>query len=288
MADGILFGVTAAVGWGLGDFAAAVLSRGSKPFAVLLTAHAGGIALMTLLFLSVVDPPRVTTGQWAAMFALGPLSVLTFFCLFRGLQLGPVAIVSPLLTAWSVVTLVLALVLLGEALASHEIAGAALIVGGALLASIRLTPEARQAAGIGMGVVFGLAAVLGLGFYNFLVGDLSQDVGWFMALYVSRATGLIIMVAVAVGSGDWPWRHLDRRRLVLAAAVPGVLATVGSMAFSRGAELGHISITAAASGVYPLIPITAGLLVLRERITPAQGIGVTTIVGGLLVLGLAG
>ena len=288
MTEGIAFGAMAALGWGLGDFAAAVVSRGATPFAVLVTAHAGGVGLMSILLLAVVDPPAITTGQWVAMLALGPLSVVTFFCLFRGLQLGPLAIVSPLLTSWSVVALVLAVVVLGESLATHQIAGAALIVVGAALASLRLTPASRARASIGPGLVFALAAVAGLGAYNFAVGDLSQDTGWFMALYVSRTAGLAIMLAVAAASDQWPWRHLEARRLVLAFVVPGVLATLGSMAFSRGAELGYVSITAAATGIYPAIPIAAGLVVLRERVTPLQAAGLAAIVGGLLVLGLAG
>jgi drug/metabolite transporter (DMT)-like permease len=288
VAEGILFGIIAAVGWGVGDVATAVISRGGQPFAVLVVAHTGGVGLMTLVLVMGVDGPDASTGQWVAMLALGPVSVLTFFCLFRGLQLGPLAIVSPLLTSWSVVTLALAVVVLGETLAGHQMTGAALIVAGALLASLRLTPESRAAAGIGGGVVFGLAAVLGLGFYNFFVGHLSKDLGWFMPLYVSRAAGLAIMVAVVAKNANWPWRHLDRRRVVLALAVPGVFATLGSLAFGRGAELGHISITAAATGVYPLIPIIAGMMLLREHITPAQGAGVGGIIGGLLVLALAG
>lgn len=40
--------------------------------------------------------------------------------------------------------------------------------------------------------------------------------------------------------------------------------------------------------MYPLIPIIAGMMLLREHITPAQGAGVGGIIGGLLVLALAG
>ena len=70
-------------------------------------------------------------------------------------------------------------------------------------------------------------------------------------------------------------------------AVPGLLAALGSMAFNRGAEVGSVSITAAASSIYPLLAVAAGVVLLHEQLGRRQAVGLLAIFTGLLVLGLA-
>ena len=55
-------------------------------------------------------------------------------------------------------------------------------------------------------------------------------------------------------------------------------------AFSRGAEIGLISIVGAASTVYPIIPILGGFYLYRERLAPNQLVGLLVIVVGLVGL----
>ena len=66
----------------------------------------------------------------------------------------------------------------------------------------------------------------------------------------------------------------------------GVLDIGGFAAFARGSELGFISITAAASVIYPMIPILFGVLYLRERPAFSQWVGVATVGAGLTLLTL--
>jgi drug/metabolite transporter (DMT)-like permease len=291
--EGILFGATAAVSWGTADYVTARLARRASPLAVLLAAHVAGLVVMTAVLAVALDAPAISGGQWAGMLALGPFSVLTYLALFRALQHGPLAIVSPVVAAWAIVTLALGLTILGEPLAGHEAAGAALILGGVLLASTRAPARApdvavASAAPARRGVLFALGAMLGLGVYNFCLGDLAQDIGWFAPLYVSRAAGVVLMCVVVARSGDWPWRQLAAGPLAVAALLPGVLATVGTLAFSRGAELGHVALTAAAASFYPVIPIATGVVLLGERLVARQLAGIVGIVVGLVVLSAAG
>jgi drug/metabolite transporter (DMT)-like permease len=69
--------------------------------------------------------------------------------------------------------------------------------------------------------------------------------------------------------------------------MPGAVAACGGLAFNHGAEFGHISVTAAAASVYPLIPVAGGVFLLRERLARTQFAGLAAIVAGLLVLGLS-
>jgi len=284
--EGILLGTFAALLWGAADYTTTVVSRDAGNFPVLLAAHGAGTIFMAVVLVAFVDAPEMTGWEWAACLSLGVLSVATFWSLFRALEIGPLAIVSPVVAGWAVVTVGLALVVLQEPLDLVQVVGCGGIVGGVVLASTRLRPSEDGAPRLGSGVLFALGAMLGLGLYNFFVGDLSQDLGWFMPLFVSRGAGVVIMIALAAPGGEWPWRVLRPGPLVAAALVSGIAATLGSMAFNRGAEIASISVTSAAASIYPVIPVAAGLFLLRERIAASQAAGLVLIVAGLLVLSL--
>jgi drug/metabolite transporter (DMT)-like permease len=272
--------------WGLADYGATILGRRGGSFPVLLAAHFGAVVGMTLL-LPIAPGGGLSSGELLACAALGPLAVATFASLFRALELGPLAIVSPVVSAWAVVTLALALLLLGESLGTAEAAGCALLVGGVLLGTGGGPADADGIRRDRSGVAFALGATLGLGIHNFVLAHLAEDAGWFLPLYVTRVAGVALMVAIVARSRQWPWRRLKRRDLLLAMTGPGLMAALGSMAFNRGAEVGSVSITTAASSIYPLLAVAAGVVLLHEHLRRRQTVGLLAIFAGLLVLGVA-
>ena len=63
-----------------------------------------------------------------------------------------------------------------------------------------------------------------------------------------------------------------------------VAETAGLFAFSRGSEIGTISLVAASSTTYPIIPILGGILLFNERMGVRQIFGVILTIVGLTVL----
>jgi drug/metabolite transporter (DMT)-like permease len=286
--EGVLFGVGAAVAWGTADYTTSIIAKGGRNFPALLAAHTAGSTFMAVLFVLVVDPPALSSWQWVACLALGPFSVVTYLTLFRALDLGPLALVSPVVAGWAVVTVFLALVVLAEPLNATQILGCSSIVIGVLLAAARLGKLEEGELRTGPGVMVAIGAMVALGLYHFALGNLAQSIGWFMPLFVSRSVGVVVMVGLATRSGEWPWRRLEPRALAAALIVAGLGATAGAMSFSRGAEVSSIAITSAAAAIYPVIPVAAGILLLKERIAASQAVGLVMIVAGLLILAVAG
>ncbi|WP_045821949.1 DMT family transporter [Williamsia herbipolensis] len=78
----------------------------------------------------IVDPPRATSGQWAAFAYLGVVSMfLGFFAWYRGLALGPMTAVSQVQLVQPVLSLVWSAALLGEPVTAAMIVGGAVIIG---------------------------------------------------------------------------------------------------------------------------------------------------------------
>jgi drug/metabolite transporter (DMT)-like permease len=117
----------------------------------------------------------------------------------------------------------------------------------------------------------------------FLIGRFSKEIGWFGAVYLSRVGAAFALLVVYLLRGDRRFRGVGPRFLAW-AALCGVLDIGGFASFARGSELGFISVTAAASVIYPLIPILFGVLHFGERPARSQWAGVAAVGCGLALL----
>jgi drug/metabolite transporter (DMT)-like permease len=283
----VIFGLTAALGWGVADFGAAVVSRRLGSMGTVVSAHVAG--LLTLLVLLVGLRPTWNTppGVIAGMAANGIIAAAAYVLLYRALELGPVALVSPVVAAYAVITIALAVAFLGESLAGIVAIGAFTTVVGVVLTSTDLRKLGRPSPSGRSGLRYAIASMALFGVATFLLGWYAKEVGWLPALTLSRAfsTASLVSVAMFVPSarpapGDGPVIPA-----VAGAALVGVIDVLGGAAYARGTELGYVSIVSAASATFPLIPVVGGILLLRERPAASQLAGVALVVGGLLLLG---
>jgi drug/metabolite transporter (DMT)-like permease len=283
----VIFGLAAALGWGMADFGAAVVGRRLGSFSTAVTAHTAG--LLTLLILVVGLRPSWSTPPVviAWMAGNGIIAAAAYLLLYRALELGPVALVSPVVAAYAVITIVLAVTFLGESLPGIVAIGAFTTVVGVVLTSTDLRKLGRPSPVGRSGLRFAIASMALFGVATFLLGRYAKEVGWLPALTLSRAFSTASLLAVAMFArsagtvrGDGPVIPA-----VAGAALVGIVDVLGGAAYARGTELGYLSIVSAASATFPLIPVVGGILLFRERPAANQLAGVVLVVGGLLLLG---
>jgi drug/metabolite transporter (DMT)-like permease len=283
----VIFGLTAALGWGVADFGAAVVARRVGSMTTVVISQVGGI--LTLLVLVAVLRPAWSTppGVIAGMAANGAIAAGAYLLLYRGLELGPVALVSPVVAAYAVITIALAVAFLGESLPGIVAIGAFTTVVGVVLTSTDLRKLGRPSPTGRSGLRYAIASMALFGVATFLLGRYAKEVGWLPALTLSRAFSMASLVGVAMFvAGARPTRGEGPViPAVAGAALVGVIDVLGGAAYARGTELGYVSIVSAASATFPLIPVVGGILLLRERPAASQLAGVTLVVGGLLLLG---
>lgn len=249
----------------------------------LVVIHGLSLIPLGLLAFVVAPPESVTFEGLAEAAALGPIAVIAYMGFYRGLELGPISIVSPIVSAFGAVVVLLALLVLGDSLTEIQATGCVLVLSFVLLASIETSGSDRAGA---TGIALSLMACFAFGFYLFLQGQLADELGWLLPILVSRVVAVAMLCALLAR------RPVAEPRLplgvagVVGCAATGALEASAYLFFNRGAELGEIAITGAAVSAYPVIPILIGLFALHERVARHQLVGVAGVLVGMVVLSL--
>src|SRR5918997_2156231 len=283
MSDGFVLGSLAALAWGLADVSVTYLSRRGGFFTTLLYTQTAGVALLVVVALALDDLPGASGAELLALAALGPVAVAAYAGFYRALELGPIAIVSPIASSNGAIVVLLAVLVLGESLTTLQALGCVLVLGFIGLAA--LEPGGGRAEEGANGIRLALVTALSFGIYLFGLATISEELGWLRPIQVARTAAVAILAAVAAA---WPPpRRGSLGRLgVLGCIGAGALDAAGYLAFNRGGEIGEVAITSAAAAAYPVIPILVGLFALGERIAWRQLVGVGGVLSGMVVLSL--
>lgn len=284
---GVLFGLVAAVSWGVSDFFIALFSRRIGWFRTMVGISIAATGAFTLVFLALLPEMEIPLRDWMALIGLSAIVVPNYIAFYRALEFGPIALVSPIVTAYAAVVVLLSVTFLGERLEFDQMIGVALAVAGVVLASADIRQLAPGVRRMGPGVLLAIAALFGFGITIFLAGVFAQRYGWFLPAYLVRVMVSIPLVGVAAIRRQWPWQGIGAPMIGLLALI-GILESGGFFAFTRGAELGLISIVAAATTFYPLLPLALGMAFFRERPAPNQYFGIAMVLGGVMILGISG
>src|SRR5437899_11780676 len=225
--------------------------------------------------------PESEPGMIPFAIALGVLGVISVAALYRGLALGPVAVVAPVVASYVVITVVLVVIFLGERLTTAQILAASLVFVGVVLTSTDAR-ELRVTLGRPVpGVRIGLISTVGFGLWAAIFAIATRQYSWVAMVLLLRATSFVFVGAFVAS------RHTDlrvfRARLVPALGTTvGILDTLANGLFARGIESGYASLAATGTGMYPIVPAVLGMLALGERPAPKTILGIV-----LLVIGIA-
>jgi len=288
----VIYGLAAALGWGLSDLWAAMSGRRIGSGRTVVVAQVAAAVVVTVLVL-IARPDLSgipTVAPWLVPNAF--LGAAAFATLYKGLQLGPIAVVSPVLASYAVVPVLLSVVLLGETLGGWEVVGVVVTIAGAALTStdpkaLRAGTRTKPA-----GLPWAIASTLLFGVATYVMGWAAKEAGVLASLWFGRLTMTSVFLIAALvlwvrSRSTGEARDPVAPSMLRLAVLVGVMELVGTISYARGAEVGLVSIVTAASATYPLIPVLGGVVLLHERPVPTQYLGIGMVIGGLLLLGVA-
>ena len=283
---GILLGLTAALSWGLADYFAAITSRRTGPFRVVLGFHLLAMVLLGgLLVITGEGLSDVSSGDLAWLAFVGLLGGLSYLAFYQALAIGPISIVSPIVSAYAAVTVVCAVLIGGERLAAGETAAIVVVIIGVLLASSDLAQMGKLKRIALLGILLALITAVVIGAFVYGVAHFSADYGWLVPIFLARGFSTLFLLAISLRMGDW--RFPDRSpRLLGMITLIAVVDTLGYVAFNFGVRHADTTVVATAAAPYAVVPIVAGVLILHERPRTTQWAGIAFVIAGLVLLGL--
>jgi drug/metabolite transporter (DMT)-like permease len=305
---GVGLGLLTAGLWGTADFVATLAARrigvfrtvmGGQIAATVVMLIVGGVAGNAIHF-------SLDNVYQALPFgvAAGITAALGYLAFYQGLFLGPIAIVSPITSAYSAVTLLLALVFLHEHLQPIEGGILGVLLAGIILAStdlkgIRLAGKNGKGTSqrISQGVSEALLAMLFFGLYTFFVGAASTPYGWYIPVLMTRFFATICLLFIFLFQGvrrrysvaKSTLSHSASRRSILPwmlVILAGVAEAIALIVYSIDTQITLISIVAVTASTATFIPTALGVLFFRERLRWNQWIGIILVIGGIIFLAL--
>ncbi len=285
----MIFGLVTALGWGFADLFAALSGRRIGSWATVVLANASAATVISVVLIAVQPSFEGMDRVLVWLVPNSLLVVLAYLSLYRALELGPLAILSPLLASYALIPILLSVALLEESLTSLQVAGTAVTMIGAMLTSVDLRAVRAGTARIPEGLAWGVAAALLFGVATFTIGWAAQEVSAIPVLWVARTTAFGVFLLGALALKLLRGRTFAAPVPVSAFALPialGAVDVLGTLSYSYGAEVGLVSVVSAVSATYPVIPVFGGIRLLGERPAPSQYGGVALVITGLVLLGV--
>jgi drug/metabolite transporter (DMT)-like permease len=270
----VVLALVSSLMWGSADFLGGLRSRTLPAFAVVAGSQACG--LVAIAVVAVVTGAGQGPASWVVWaVASGVVGTSALVSFYAALGSGTMGVVSPIAALGTVVPVLIGVVG-GERPTRVTLAGLVLALLGAVAAS---GPELRGRAGARPVV---LAALAGLGFGLALVcierGSRSDAV---MTLTGMRVTSVAVFVVAAVvvrSVGGLTTRDVPSLDLV------GVGDVGANLTFALASQRGYLSITAVLGSLYPVVTVLLARVVLHERLTRVQQLGVATALAGVALV----
>jgi drug/metabolite transporter (DMT)-like permease len=274
----IALALASSITWGVADFSGGMLTRRLPLAAVTVCSEAAGlVALLIVLGFS-----RRFDLHSAWLGAIGGLGGgVGLACFYAALARGTMSIVSPITACSAVVPVGLALGA-GERPSTLALAGSGVALGGAVIASFEERSSAER--GRSDAVLLAVAAALAIGIFIYFLGRGAQDGSALSTLVGARIGALTVLLtwALATKSSLRPGV-----RLAPVVALVGLADVSANALFAFASQHGLIAVVSVLGSLFPVVTVLLAHVVLRERISGIQQLGVAVALVGVAVVAAA-
>ncbi|PYY61657.1 EamA/RhaT family transporter [Curtobacterium sp. MCSS17_011] len=305
----VLFGLSGAIVYGFADFLGGLASRRVRPVVVAAVAAAIGIVPLLVGLVVLGGVFSWPAAVWGAVAGLsGGVGVLL---LYAALAIGPMSVLSPVTAVFAAVVPVLVAVFRGTVLS--PVATGALVVAVVAVVLVAVVRDASGARLTARGVA--AAAVAGCGFGGIVLAyDMTPSDSGVAPLVVARVLQAVLLGAAAIvvvlrtggpvhaptttarpdGAAAASGRRSGRGwgpRLLVTVAVCGVFDAMANVFIQAGLHSSDdpatLPVVSVLNALYPIGTVVLAGVVLRERLTAQQWIGIVLAFVASVALALA-
>lgn len=276
----IFLGLFSALSWGAADFTGGLVTRKTGALWAVLLGETVGLVLLVPAAIAAGEPvPGITS--WVQAALAGALGTLGLLLLYHALATGTMSIAGPV----SALMTAILPVVVGSL--SEGFPGPLTFLGFAFaLTAVWLISQSKDGVKDFLGHLSSLRlpllAGVGFGCYFILIHSAASNNTWW-PMVASRAAGWIVIVtfiltrraALAGTRGVWP--------LVV---INGILDVGGNGFYILAGHHGRLDISAVISSLYPGATVLLAWLVLKERLSRTQWLGIAAALAAIALLAL--
>ena len=279
------FGLTAALIWAVHDLLARKLSQGAALLPIIATVLGAG-CLVLVPFAVMADWSTMTAGAWRASIAGGLAFAVAIGSLYKAFSIAPVRLVSPVIGAYPLLTLLIAIAQ-GREITPVDWWAVVLIVTGIAIVALAARDDTPDLYAAPPATAIGWAALSAVGFAaTFALGQVGARLGSELpVILIGRVIAFAAIIALAMVAT----RNLrpPRANLGLLALMGAFDALALGLVTASGAlpKAEYASVT---SSLFGVLTVLLAAWFLKEAVRPRQWLGIATVFTGIAVLGLQG
>jgi drug/metabolite transporter (DMT)-like permease len=268
--------------YGVSNFLGPQLARRHTIVVLLLISQVAAL-IGCALYLAGDGGAALPAGSMLLALVAGAGNAAGLIGFYKAAELGPLSIVAPLGATGAIVPVAYGLAT-GDTLKATQVAGVVLAMCGAALAARAEPRDARAEARYPdprASVIWALGSAVAFGVFLTALPKASQD-GRAWALFDAR----LMLVALLV---LWAGRRIGTLRAswdLPLMAIPGLLLVGGTVLYTVAADHGQLSLVSVVGSLFPVVTVGLGVVLLGERLSRAQAIGVSAAMAGVVLIAL--
>lgn len=279
-----LLALISAVLYGSADFFGGLTARRANTIATVFVSQLAGLVLL-LLALPFLPAATVSPRDWVWGVVAGLSGGIGVALLYRALAVGTMAVVAPVTAVCAAMIPVFFGFALGERFGPITIAGIVLAFVAIVLVSQPRKggdDEGQLSKGRSLPPGIGLALLAGVivGIFFLSLARTTPAAGMW-PLIAARITSIASFGIIAVATGR---TVLMGAPATTTAVVGGVLDMLANAVYMLAARVGPLSIVVTLASLYPAATVILARVVLRERLSFGQGLGIACALGAVAII----
>jgi drug/metabolite transporter (DMT)-like permease len=277
------FGLTAALIWAVHDLLARKVSQGAALLPIIVVVLAAGTAVLAPFALILGDWAAMTGTSVALSVVYGLAYALAGGALYRAFSLAPVRLVSPVIGAYPMLSLLIAHAQ-GQPVNLTDWLAVAAIVGGIAIVATAARDDSPEGYAASPAVAFGWATLSAIGFAaTFALGQLATREG--AELPVMLIGRLVAVTAIFLLAASRRLSLRPQPGQVWLLALMGAFDAVALGLVTAAGSFPRAEYAAVTASLFGVLTVLLAAWFLKERVRLIQWLGIAAVFTGIAILG---
>ncbi|MBN2457798.1 DMT family transporter [Candidatus Woesearchaeota archaeon] len=282
---GIMFGLAAMLGFGLGNGFSRPLARsmGNKQIIFFRTVATSLILLPVLLF--SLPSVRFSALYIIIGFVIAVISYFPLMTFYMALKKSDLGVVCPIANSSVIFTVLLSVIFFSERPSIFQYLSIGLIVAGIILISVNFRDIKRsEILSLRSGVPFAVITCILWGIVFFLFKIPVSVIGPILTSFIIEF-GIMISSSAHIVMARERFLFPSKKNMFYIVIV-ALFSSAGTLFFNMGIDFADVSVVSAVTMSNPLVAVIFGRLAYKEKLTRIQWTAVLLVVFGIVLVSL--